>query len=66
MVYFWLVMGIGTAAAITYFGFKEGFDRWYHFYVFSIIALLMFFLRRMMMKRMEKHQKFLEDQNKNQ
>lgn len=66
MLYFWLVMGIGTAVAITYFGIQEGFDRWYHFYLFSIIALLMFFLRRTMLKRMEKHQKFLEEQQKNQ
>ncbi len=64
MLYFWLVMGFVTAVAITFLGIKEGFDRWYHFYLFSIIAFLMFFLRRTMLKRMEKHQQFLEDQHK--
>ncbi len=66
MLYFWMAMGIVTTVSVTYFGIKEGFDRWYHFYLFAIIAFLMYFLRRTMMKRMEKHQKFLEDQKNNQ
>ncbi len=66
MLYFWLAMGIVTTVAVTYFGLIEGFDRWYHFYLFGVIAFLMYFLRRTMMKRMVKHQQFLEDQKKNQ
>ena len=66
MLYFWLAMGIVTTVTVTYYGITEGFDRWYHFYLFAVIAFLMFFLRRTMLKRMEKHQKFLDDQANNQ
>ncbi len=65
MLYFWMTMGIVTTIAVTYFGFQEGFDRWYFYYLFAAIAFLMFFLRRMMMRRMVKHEKFLADQQKN-
>ena len=66
MLYFWLAMGIVSAVAVTYFGLQEGFALWYHYYAFSAIAFLMYFLRQMMMKRMVKHEKFLEDQRNQQ
>jgi uncharacterized protein YneF (UPF0154 family) len=41
-------------------GFKEGFDSWGAYYLFGIMALGTFLLRRYMRKRMEKHLKWLE------
>ncbi len=64
MLNFWLVIAIVMTLFVTYKGFTEGFQKWSFYYVFVIIAFLMFFVRKWMMKRMEKHMKFLEDQNK--
>lgn len=66
MLYFWLVMSIAVFITVTILGFKEGFDRWYHFYLFGVIALFMFFMKKWMMKRMERHIRFMEEQRKNQ
>ncbi len=63
MLYFWLGMAIISTIFITVMGFREGFDRWYFYYIFSFIALLMYVVRRWMLKRMVKHMAFLEEQN---
>ncbi len=66
MLYFWMALFVISMVTVTYMGFKEGFERWVFYYTFSAIALLMFFVRKFMMKRMEKHLTFLENQkNKN-
>lgn len=65
MLYFWLALSIVSLVVITYFGINEGFDRWIYYYTLPIIALLMFFFKRFMVSRMEKHMKFLEEQHKN-
>lgn len=62
MLYFWLVVGVLLFIIITYFGITEGFKKWSFYYVFATIAIFMFFVRRWMMKRMERHMKFLEEQ----
>ena len=65
MLYFWLAMAIFIFIGVTVMGIKSGFDRWYHFYLFGVISLFMFIVRRWMLKRMERHLLFLEEQ-KNQ
>ena len=66
MIYFWLAMAIVSFIVITFQGFKFGFKYWATYYLFSIIALGMYFLKKWMMKRMEKHTAYLEEQKKNQ
>jgi cell division protein FtsW (lipid II flippase) len=64
MLYFWLGMSILITTIVTFMGFKEGFDRWYFYYVFSLLALLAFITRKWMMKRMEKHVEWMEQEQK--
>ncbi|PWH85932.1 hypothetical protein [Brumimicrobium oceani] len=64
MQLFWLVVGVITIIAVTVLGFKDGFERWSSYYVFGFFAILLYFVRRYMMKRMEKHQQFLNEQIK--
>ena len=66
MLYFWLAMSILITVFVTVMGIREGFDRWYFYYAFGFIALLMFIVRRWMMKRMVKHLAFLEEQKNQQ
>lgn len=63
MLYFWLFVGIAIFIAVTYMGFMYGFKLWGYYYILSGLALLMFFMRRFMMRRYEKHMKWLEEQN---
>lgn len=65
MLYFWLLVGTFALIAVTYFGFKEGFDKWAYYYIFAVLAFLMFFMRRYMMRRMKKHMAYLAEQEKN-
>jgi preprotein translocase subunit YajC len=44
--------------------FVEGYKKWVPFYVFALIALLMFFVKKWMMKRMEKHMEYLNSKGK--
>lgn len=62
MLYFWLLVGTFALIAVTYFGFKEGFDKWSYYYIFAVLAFLMFFMRRYMMRRMKKHMAYLKEQ----
>ena len=64
MTNFWLVVTILIVVTVSYFGFTEGFQRWSYYYVFALITLLMFVVRRWMLKRMQRHLAFLEEQNK--
>jgi uncharacterized membrane protein len=66
MLYFWFAMFLVTTLTVTYRGFMGGFDRWYFYYIFGILALLMFLVRRWMLKRMKKHLEFLEEQKNKQ
>lgn len=61
----WLVLGIISLLVVTYMGFKQGFRLWYFYYLFSATAFAMYFLRRWMTKRMEKHMEWLKQQEKN-
>lgn len=62
MLYFWLLMAVFLFIVVTYMAISEGFRKWSFYYVFAGIALLMFIVRRWMIKRMEKHMKYLEEQ----
>ncbi|HZH85837.1 MAG TPA: hypothetical protein VFD77_00875 [Brumimicrobium sp.] len=64
MQLFWLATGIVTIIAVTYLGFTEGFERWASYYIFGVFAILLFFIRRFMMKRMVKHEEYLKNKDK--
>lgn len=64
MLYFWLAAAILIFIVITYLSITEGFKKWSFYYVFAFLAFLAFITRKWMMKRMEKHLQFLEEQNK--
>ena len=62
MSYFWLAIALGSFGVVTYNGFTLGFDRWASYYVFTVIALGMFFMKKWMMQRTAKHEAFLKEQ----
>jgi hypothetical protein len=64
MLKFWLVVSIILPLVITYFVITDGFKKWGQYYVLAIFTFLMYIVRRWMMKRMQKHLEFLEDQSK--
>lgn len=64
MLWFWLLIGFLTLIVVTVMGFKHGFGVWAFYYIFVLIAFGMYFFRRWMMKRMEKHMKWLEENKK--
>lgn len=63
MLYMWLVITIVSTIIVTYMLIKEGADRWLSSYILPAIALLMYFVRRWMMKRMKRHMDYLNNQN---
>lgn len=63
MLYFWLAAGFVILIGVTIMGFMDGFEIWTYYYLFAGLCFLMFFVRRWMMKRYEKHLKWLEEQN---
>ncbi len=65
MTNFWLVMTLLIVAVVTYFGITEGFKRWNFYYLFAGLTLLMYIVRRWMLRRMEKHLDFLREQKEN-
>jgi Ca2+/H+ antiporter len=64
MLKFWLVVSIILPLVITYFVITDGFKKWGQYYVLAIFTFLMYIVRRWMMKRMQKHLEFLDDQSK--
>jgi flagellar biosynthesis protein FliQ len=65
MLYFWLVVGIVSLIIVSFNSITIGIEKWGMYFSMPIIAFLMFFFKRWMMKRMEKHMKFLESQQSN-
>lgn len=59
---FWLVFSILVTIYISYKGFTEDFSKWVGYYFIPAMALAVWAVRRWMMKRMEKHQEFLRQQ----
>ena len=65
MGYFWIAVAVISFVAVTYNGFTQGFDRWAGYYIFTLVAVGMYFMKKWMMARMAKHEAFLnEQQNK--
>lgn len=58
----WLFIAIALTLLISYLSFTEGFNKWAFYYVFVIVAFGMFFFKSYMMKRMERHLEYLEQQ----
>jgi hypothetical protein len=44
--------------------YTDGIKKWGFYYVFVLTSLGMFFIKKWMMKRMEKELRFLEEKNK--
>jgi len=65
MRFFWLFAAISLTLIITYLSISEGFNKWGYYYVFVIVSFGMFLFKSYMMKRMERHIKFLEEQKQN-
>ena len=61
MRYFWLFAAISLGLIITYLSIKDGFNKWSFYYVFVGVSLGMFLMKTYMMKRMQKHLKYLEE-----
>lgn len=66
MLYFWLALSVLTTIFVTIMGIREGFDRWVLYYIFAFVGLMMYIVRRWMLKRMVKHMEFLEQQKNQQ
>lgn len=66
MLYFWLAAAIVIFVITSYMSFNEGFKKWGFYYIFVGSALLMFLVKRWMMKRMEKHMAYMEEEKKKQ
>ena len=66
MLYFWLAAAIIIFFITSYMSYAEGIKKWGFYYIFVASALLMFLVKRWMMKRMEKHMAFMEEQKKKQ
>ena len=62
MKFFWLGLAIVSFVVVTYFCFKDDYKTWVFYYIFPLIALLMYFMKVWMEKRMVKHAKYMEDQ----
>jgi membrane protein YdbS with pleckstrin-like domain len=61
MKMFWLVFAVILFVVITFKGFSEGFERWWMFYPFVLLAVGMYFFKIWMMKRMEKHIAYMRE-----
>lgn len=57
VMYIWWTVAIASASIITFMGFKQGFDRWAEYYVFTLMAVFIIVVRRFMMKRVSKNMK---------
>lgn len=66
MLRFWLIIAAVLVVFITYKCITDGLNKWGFYYVFAGLALLMYLVRRFMIKRMEKHMHYLEEQQKKQ
>lgn len=63
MLYFWLAAGslitIGVTLKMFQEGLPNGWLKWRFYYLFALLCFIMYFLRKVMIKRMEKHMEFL-------
>ena len=64
MTYVWLIAGIAIFIVSTYMSLTDDIKKWGFYYIFSLVAFMMFFMKRWMVKRMQKHIQFMEEQKK--
>lgn len=62
MKFFWLGLGTVLFCIVTFNCITQGADRWASYYWMVALAFAMFFMKRWMMKRFEKHAAFLKEQ----
>ena len=63
MSYFWLAVATVSFVSVSYLCITEGFDKYASNYVFSIVALATYFVKRWMMKRMGNHTQYMQEQS---
>jgi len=66
MLYFWLVAGVVSLLVVSYNCITIGVDKWGFYFSMPAIAFLMFFFKRTMMRRMEKHVEYLKTVKKDE
>ena len=64
MLKVWLVLAIAIFILTTIMCFVDDYRQWVFYYVVSLIALVMFLMKRYMIRRMEKHNEFLQNKDK--
>lgn len=62
MKVFWVFFAILLFLLVTYKCCTEGFERWAVYYLFVLLALGMYFFKTWMMKRMERHIAYMQEQ----
>tara|TARA_B110000046_G_scaffold183441_1_gene219583 strand:+ start:503 stop:736 length:234 start_codon:yes stop_codon:yes gene_type:complete len=60
MKMFWLFFAIALFLFITVRCFTDGYQKWVFYYPFVLLALGMYFFKKWMMNRMEKHIEFMK------
>ncbi|MES2798722.1 MAG: hypothetical protein V4638_01790 [Bacteroidota bacterium] len=65
MQMFWLLAAIGIAGYVSYMSYTDGIKKWGYYYIFAVLALIMYLMRRWMMKRMQRHMEFLAQKEQN-
>jgi hypothetical protein len=63
MLYFWLFAATVIFLVTSYMSITEGIKKWGFYYIFVLTALMMFFFKRWMVKRMEKHLDYLAEEH---
>lgn len=62
MTYVWLIAGIAVFIVTTIMSLADDVRKWGIYYIFSVVAFGMFFMKRWMANRMKKHLEFLQEQ----
>ena len=65
MGYFWIAVAIVSFTVVTYNCFTLGFEKWAGYYIFTLVAAGMYFMKKWMMARVNRHENFLRDQHNN-
>lgn len=64
MLYFYLFSSIAMLLVVTGMCIKDGFRHWGFYYILVAITFMMYLMRKYMMKRMDKHMEYLENEHK--
>lgn len=59
----WLLATIFIFVFISYMSYTDGIKKWGFYYIFACWTLIMFFIRRWMMKRMKRHIEFMANKD---